>query len=583
MEVRRARRAVIAVAVVAAFLSVPAAAQALNEPLPEPPQTFPAMPDGYTVSPQHAFETARVAPAVTAHTREDGRLTTIMEAKPPDKWQVGFFSDGEEVVQVVVDSHSGAIKESWTGSQVAWQMARGYSGAFAHALNAPYVWFPLALIFFLGLFDFRRPKRIAHLDLLVLLSFGISNLFFTQGKIGISAPLYYPPLLYLLARMLWIGFKGRTGGLRPSARTSWLVLGIVFLIAFRVALNIVDSGVVDVGYAGVIGADRVTHGEPIYGDDTFPDDNGTGDTYGPANYYAYVPFEQALPWSGSWDELPSAHAAAIFFDLATVAGLFMMGLRLRPGERKAGRALGVMLAFAWCAYPYTDYALQSNSNDSLVSALLVWALVCIASPVRRGIFVGLAGAAKFTPLAVAPLLAVGERGLLDRLEGRGLRRPALRPVAYFSIALLAVLALMLLQPALDPGLGTFWDRTLKSQINRQSPFSIWGQVDGIDGVQKAVALSAIALAVLTAFVPRRRTPAQIAALGAAIVLLVEISLRHWFYLYIPWFVGFTFVALLAGTALGDAGGEGSAAGKDADSATTEAAPQPLASAAAPTG
>ena len=37
-----------------------------------------------------------------------------MESKPPDKWQVGFFSDDQEVVQVVVDSHSGAIKESWT-------------------------------------------------------------------------------------------------------------------------------------------------------------------------------------------------------------------------------------------------------------------------------------------------------------------------------------------------------------------------------------------------------------------------------------------------------------------------------------
>ncbi|MCH8181529.1 MAG: glutaminase, partial [Proteobacteria bacterium] len=30
----------------------------------------------------------------------------------------------------------------------------------------------------------------------------------------------------------------------------------------------------------------------------FPEDNRFGDTYGPANYYAYVPFELALPWSG---------------------------------------------------------------------------------------------------------------------------------------------------------------------------------------------------------------------------------------------------------------------------------------------
>ena len=53
----------------------------------------------------------------------------------------------------------------------------------------------------------------------------------------------------------------------------------------------------------------------------------TGDTYGPANYVAYVPFELVLPWSGEWDALPSAHAASLFFDMATVFGLFILGLR----------------------------------------------------------------------------------------------------------------------------------------------------------------------------------------------------------------------------------------------------------------
>ena len=79
-----------------------------------------------------------------------------------------------------------AITESLTGYQVAWPMARGYEGQFGHVLNAPYVWIPLALIFFCGLFDYRRPGRIAHLDLLVLLSFGISHVFFNSGDIVFS-------------------------------------------------------------------------------------------------------------------------------------------------------------------------------------------------------------------------------------------------------------------------------------------------------------------------------------------------------------------------------------------------------------
>ena len=76
----------------------------------------------------------------------------------------------------------------------------------------------------------------------------------------------------------------------------------------------------------------------------------------------------------------------------------------------------MILAFAWCAYPYTTYALQSNSNDSLVAALLVWAFVAFASPVGRGACCSASRAwSKFAPLALVPLFAVGERGLLDRV------------------------------------------------------------------------------------------------------------------------------------------------------------------------
>ena len=77
-----------------------------------------------------------------------------------------------------------------------------------------------------------------------------------------------------------------------------------------------------------------------------------------------------------------------------------------------------MLAFAWLAYPYTAFALQSNSNDSLVAALLVWSLVLFARPLARGALLALAALAKFAPLVLAPLYAAGERGLADRLSGR---------------------------------------------------------------------------------------------------------------------------------------------------------------------
>ncbi|MDX6587671.1 MAG: hypothetical protein QOI31_2144 [Solirubrobacterales bacterium] len=521
---------------------------------PAPPASYPKAPEVFSVSGREAYLVAREEPEVARLTAELGRLTTREELRDDGRWQLGFFDkDDEEVVQVHVDGGTGDVLETWTGVQVAWSMARGYEGQFGHALNAPWVWVPLALIFFLGLLDWRKPLRIAHLDLLVLLSFGVSQIFFDSGEIGVSAPLAYPPLLYLLGRMLWVGFRGRgEPGLRPSAPRMFLIVVCLFAIAFRVTLNLTDSGVIDVGLAGVAGAEQITSGEPIYGEGLFPEEVPTGDTYGPANYAAYVPFELALPWSGEWDDLPSAHAASLFFDIATVFGLFILGLRSRGQTPRSGsdptrelcpQRLGLILAFAWLTYPYTTYALQSNTNDSLVAALLVWGLVALGSPVGRGILVGLAAMVKFAPLALVPLYAVGRRGLSDRLDGWRPSWTPLRPVLLAGAAAAFTIALMLAHPAIDPGLATFYERTVESQLVRDSPFSIWGQVDGLDAIQGFVLILAGILAIIVAFKPGRRTTAQLAALAAAVVIASQLAVDHWFYLYIPWFCGLVFVAL----------------------------------------
>ena len=514
------------------------------QPDPVAPSQLPATPGGYAVDAERALRIAGRDPNVAEQSQRYGRLEAAIQVKDGGGWQVGYKrGDGTEVAQVIVDPTTGAVRESWTGHQVAWPMARGYEGQFGHVLNAPYVWIPLCAIFLIGLIDWRRPWRIAHLDLLVLLGFGASHVFFNRGEIGVSVPLVYPVLAYLLARMVWLGFRGGEP-LRPTVPAAWLGIAAVFLIAFRLTINVVDSGVIDVGYAGTVGADRIAHGQPLYGEGEFPEDNRFGDTYGPANYYAYVPFELALPWSGEWDELAASHAAAIAFDLATVLGLFAFGLRLRSG--RAGRRLGTVLVFAWLAYPYTAFALQSNSNDSLIAALLAWSLALFARPLARGALLALAAVAKFAPLALAPLYVSGERGLLDRRRDRDpgdSRFGWLRPVLVPAAAAVAVAGLMLAHPAIDPGLATFWERTVESQLERGSPFSIWGQAEGIGWLQTITIALAVGLAVAVAFVPRRRSIAQVAALAAAILLAVQLTAEHWFYLYIPWFLPALLIAL----------------------------------------
>ena len=95
-------------------------------------------------------------------------------------------------------------------------MARGYPGAFGRHVNALYIWLPLCVLFILPFFDFRRPFSMLHLDLLVLLSFSVSLAFFNHANIYASVPLAYPPLLYLLARMLAL-LRRRAAGRSPGS------------------------------------------------------------------------------------------------------------------------------------------------------------------------------------------------------------------------------------------------------------------------------------------------------------------------------------------------------------------------------
>ena len=482
------------------------------------------------VSRSEAIAAAGQDAKVHEEEREHGPLAaTASLNQDDDRWEVAYFSGGDELALVYVDPRSGEVTESWTGYQVSWKMARGYSGAFGHKLNAPYVFIPLCLVFLLGLVDWRRLWRLANLDLLVLLGFGVSHYFFNRAEVGVSVPLVYPVLFYLLGRSLWIGLRGRGEGLRPVWPVMWMLVAALFLMGFRVGLNVADAGAIDVGYASVVGADKITHGEPIY--DNFPGDISSGDTYGPVNYLAYVPFELVWPSTGEWDDLPAAHAAAIVFDVAVFTFLILLGLRIRPGPE--GRRLAATLAFGWAAYPYTAYVLESNSNDSLVAALLLAALYFAAKPLARGALLATAVWAKFAPAVLGPMYLTYRFG----------RRPAL----LFVLGGLLVTAAALLWPALDPGLHTFYDRTIATQAGRDSPFSIWGQTS-LEPLRTALLVALGALSLAFAFVPKRKSLIQLAALSAALLILLQLTLHHWFYLYVVWFYPLLLIALAASPA-----------------------------------
>ena len=520
-----------AVAVVLALVAVPLL-PASAAPAQEPPSSTLRLgpsgdlrPPGYARSTAEVLEMVGAQPPVRAERAEHGRTYLRAYLLPPRRWQVAVYvpardpgERSEEIARVIVDDRTGRPTAVWTGPQVAWRMARGIPGEFGRTANSPWIWVVLSVAF---VAPFARPPlRLLHLDLAVLLGFGLSYAFFTAGDIYISVPSAYPLLLYLLARTLWIGLRSPGAPPpRPLLPDGALLFGLAAGLAFRVALNVVDGNVIDVGYAGVIGADRLLAGEPLYGG--FPPDNAHGDTYGPALYAAYVPWALLWPWSGTGDALPAAHAAAVAFDLACVAGLWLAGRRLRDSS------FGLLLAYLWIMFPFTLIVANSGANDALVGALVLAAFLCAGRPVARGALAVLAGLTKFAPLALVPLFVTAGRGRLRS-----------------AVAALLAGLLVMAPVAVGAGLGTFADRTIGFQGERESPFSIWGLYDLPGGLQTAATLLAAGLAVAVAFVPERRDEVTVAALGAAVLIALQLALEHWFYLYLVWFLPLLLIALL---------------------------------------
>ncbi|MCW2988825.1 MAG: hypothetical protein JWM24_1763, partial [Solirubrobacterales bacterium] len=137
-----------------------------------------------------------------------------------------------------------------------------------------------------------------------------------------------------------------------------------------------------------------------------------------------------------------------------------------------------------------------------------------------------------------------EEGVRERRRSPRPQDPLLgRPALLFAGAFLLVSALVMLWPAIDPGLHTVYDRTIAYQSTRDSPFSIWGQVPSLEPLRIVILAATAALSLFLAFRPKRKSLVQVAALGAALLIALQLTMQHWFYLYIVWFYPLLLIAM----------------------------------------
>jgi len=494
-----------------------------------------------TLSEAEAVKLAASDGEVRGELEDHGPYTT--EARYEDgRWTVRFYVDetgmvggrptdrGKEVASVEIEDDTWVIDSVQTGDQVGWLMARGIPGAYGKQANYPWVWGPLALAFALAFVRTDKLFSLRNLDVAVLLGFLVSHHYFREGIVFEAVVLWYPPLIYLLFRNLLLGFGIGERVERTSSLPTWLLFALAGLAAGLVLALNTDARVIDVGYAGVVGADRILSGEIPYGN--MPSDVGTGDTYGPLNYLLYVPFVLMFGFSGEWDFLPAAHALTAFSFVAGGIALLVAGYRL------SGPKGGAAMVFAWAAFPYTIYATNNNTNDVIVAAIAAIGLAAATSPLARGATIAAGFSVKLFPMILGPLW----------LAHDGWRR---RPIVDYVLGGLGVL-LVTFSVLLFPGQPVeaaklFYERTLGFQGERVSPWTIYTQVPALAFLQKPLTAFAIFLAVLVAFVPRRRTVRRLAALSAAIVIAFQLTVNYWFYAYVTWFEPFVFVSLLLAT------------------------------------
>ena len=342
----------------------------------------PASADGRGIAPADQLGDRATRPPTATRRSSPSAASTPTSAPAPTivdgNWEVAYFAGDDEVALVIVDPRQRR------GRRVVDRLpGRLEDGARLLGRLRPQAQRPLRLPAALRALP-ARPGRLAPAaggsptsTSLVLLGFGVSHFFFNRAEIGVSVPLVYPLLLYLLGRGALDRLPRARRGAAPGLAGD--------LAADRRAL---PDRLPGRAQRRRLGRDRRRLRRASSAPTASPTANRSTTT-SPRTSRRATPTARSTttptsPSSGSGPgRAPGTTcrpptAPRSLFDLAAFALLILLGRRIRPGP--AGHKLAATLAFGWAAFPYTAYVLESNSNDALVAVLLIAILLALARP-----------------------------------------------------------------------------------------------------------------------------------------------------------------------------------------------------------
>jgi len=394
----------------------------------------------------------------------------------------------------------------------------------------------VALLFVAAFFDFRCVKRLRNLDVVMLCAW-VPLGYYELGNLKWTMLLGYLPLLYFVPRLLYQVWRTDGDPCVINFSSRWLIALAALFYAAGCAMclaypepfysdNLSDTAESGMAAARVLLGGGIPYGWLPHGWDSYP----------PAYYYIYVPFEWAFtdhrPVTNHAHPLAtyglSARVLACSANLACLAALAWLGARLRD------RRFGYALAFAWAVLPYTLMSVADSQTGHLVpAALTVIALLGYSfSPWIGAALLALLAAAAFYPaLFAAPWAA--------RLGWR-------TGIAFALLAGLIGLALWLPMLQQDDGLTKFAKAVSKHEdrVTRKSP---WYQHPWMTPLKTCFAALYLPFVAWTAWAAwRRRGFVPCLALTGAIVVWGQLFYRSAPGRYHPWMMACLLPLLLLG-------------------------------------